>query len=216
MPRAFGGVLSYNVVMLRTGLEDAVEKAAALSPGVAGALRGAAIWGGLGAGAGALAPEEGQSRLRSALYGGAAGAAYGGVMGGLRGASKAQAQRSYPKEPPPRQSPPPQPPPSGQNHSGTGGAWDWDAWHASIPRGGSTNIHDVAPFLRDVSTKADAKAAFRRAARSKHPDMGGSTQAMQELNDQWEKAQAHPAYAKFAMQYVSGRLEAARLFGVSL
>lgn len=39
---------------------------------------------------------------------------------------------------------------------------------------------------------------------------------MQELNDQWERAQAHPAYAKLAMQYMSGQVEAARLFNVSL
>lgn len=200
--------------MLRTGLEDAVEKAAALSPGVAGALRGAAIWGGLGAGAGALAPEEGQSRLRSALYGGAAGAAYGGVTGGLRGVSKAQAQarqqRSY------------SPPPFEWDYADFDGGGSYSKGRSTPPPRASATpraepaIHDVAPFLRDVSTKADAKAAFRRAAREKHPDIGGSTAAMQELNDQWEKAQAHPAYAKFAMQYVNGRLEAARLFGVSL
>lgn len=168
---------------MHTGLEDVLAKVGALSPVAASALRGAALWGGAGATLGALTPEEGQSRLRSAIYGGLGGAA----VGGIRGATKLPSRPSAQPPPPPHSPPPPS------------------------PRMGN-EIHDVAPFLRDVSSKADAKARFRQAARTRHPDMGGSTSSMQELNDQWAKAQAHPAYAKFAALYAQGRIRALRLF----
>lgn len=84
----------------------------------------------------------------------------------------------------------------------------WDGWFGGGAPAGGGALHDVAPWLKDVKTKADAKSAFRAQARANHPDVGGSTANMQNINNQWEQAQAHPGFSKLGAYYDRGRAAA--------
>lgn len=57
------------------------------------------------------------------------------------------------------------------------------------------------PGLGKVKTKADAKKAYRAAAMKSHPDKGGSTEKMQEVNAAWESFKNSPLYEKLAMPH---------------
>lgn len=82
------------------------------------------------------------------------------------------------------------------------------------PHGTSTApLSTHAPWMAGVTTKADAKAAFRAQARANHPDVGGSTAKMQEINQQWDAVQGHPDYQKLAFCYDHGRRAALARFG---
>lgn len=52
---------------------------------------------------------------------------------------------------------------------------------AALPAPGATPWHDVLQVRRDAS-RDDVEAAFRRLARERHPDRGGSDAMMAELN----------------------------------
>ena len=43
-------------------------------------------------------------------------------------------------------------------------------------------------YFKGFETVAEIKAEYRRLAREWHPDLGGSTEVMQEINNQYEKA----------------------------
>lgn len=86
--------------------------------------------------------------------------------------------------------------------------------HMLVPRGPKA-MHDIAPWMKDVARKADAKKAYRAAARAAHPDVGGSHRVMQDLNAAWEQIQNHPDFAKLGhvnKAYAAGRLSALRAF----
>jgi hypothetical protein len=80
---------------------------------------------------------------------------------------------------------------------------------------GEQGLHEVAPWLKDVSSKADAKRAYRAQARSVHPDAGGTDRAMQDVNAQWDRAQAHPAFSKLSHAQARGQADALARFGVT-
>lgn len=83
------------------------------------------------------------------------------------------------------------------------------------PRRGLPSMHDIAPFMKGVKTKAEAKSAYRAASRAAHPDMGGSTKGMQDLNAAWEKIQNHPEFSKLGhvnKAYAVGYLSALHAF----
>ena len=66
-------------------------------------------------------------------------------------------------------------------------------------------LHDVAPWLKDVKTQQEAKAAYRGQARANHPDTGGSHTRMQDINNQWAAAKSHPAFEKLNAFYSAGQ-----------
>jgi hypothetical protein len=76
------------------------------------------------------------------------------------------------------------------------------------------SLHEVAPWLRDVRTKAEAKTRFRQQARANHPDTGGSADAMKKINEQWDNAQKHPSFKKLSHVYETGERDALVRFGV--
>lgn len=84
--------------------------------------------------------------------------------------------------------------------AGTGGR---TAGGASAGFGASAGMPD---WLHGVKTQAEAKSRFRAEARKHHPDAGGSTARMQEINAQWAKAQKHPGFPKVAMAAFSDEL----------
>lgn len=53
----------------------------------------------------------------------------------------------------------------------------------------ATGLRAIKPkpptWLKGVKTKSDAKAKFRAVARQHHPDLGGSTEKMKKVNDEW-------------------------------
>lgn len=55
------------------------------------------------------------------------------------------------------------------------------------------------PGLGRLKTKAEAKAAYKDAAMKHHPDRGGSTEKMQQVNAEWAAFQKSPAWEKLAM-----------------
>lgn len=81
----------------------------------------------------------------------------------------------YKRPPPPPggggYTPPPRPPPAPANHP------EW---------------------LKGVKTKAEAKAKYRDMAKQHHPDRGGDTRKMQDINSEWDKFQKHPDFSKLS------------------
>lgn len=65
-------------------------------------------------------------------------------------------------------------------------------------------LHGEIPWLKGVTTQADAHQRFRDLARANHPDLGGSKEKMQEINKQWDAAQAHPGFSKLGEFYAAG------------
>lgn len=65
------------------------------------------------------------------------------------------------------------------------------------PRGFSPGTH--IPGLGDLKTKVDAKKAYKAAAMKNHPDRGGSTAKMQDVNAEWEAFRHSAAWEKLAM-----------------
>lgn len=174
---------------MQTGLENLVEKLAAFAnmpiPVQLG-IGGAAVGAGLGGLQGLIAPgTDADGNRRSRLSGALHSGMSASLAGGVGGVI------------------------GGGLGAMAGGAWPRDM---RGPANVGANVHDVAPWLKGVKTKAEAKSRFRDLARTTHPDLGGSTSRMQTVNDQWAQAQAHPAYDKFAALYAAGQAEALRLF----
>jgi curved DNA-binding protein CbpA len=59
-----------------------------------------------------------------------------------------------------------------------------------------------------VKTKADAKAAYKAAARKAHPDTGGDAEKMKDINSSWDDFKQSPLYEKLAMAYWSNMASA--------
>lgn len=197
-------------------------------------LLGAAGWGGLGALTGALEAKPGH-RGHGALMGGLTGAALGGVTHGAVGGLGSVARQSYRAPGASSKRSPFGGEPSGfdpwaqgAQKPGSGGSgfnrdpgfWEDYArnrgtgW-AKAENMGEQGLGEVAPWLQNVASKADAKSAFRAQARAAHPDVGGTDRAMQDLNAQWNRAQAHPAFSKLSHAYANGSAAALARFGVT-
>lgn len=73
-------------------------------------------------------------------------------------------------------------------------------------------MESVAPWMKGVKTKAEAKAAYRSQAKQHHPDRGGSADKMKQVNDQWDQVQNHPHFSKLAAAYLRGRQRAVNTF----
>lgn len=76
--------------------------------------------------------------------------------------------------------------------AGTGRSqYSWDDWASGAERGRSAppprSQASTPPWVGDVKTKAEAKAAFRREAMKHHPDRGGSEEKMKAVNTAWDK-----------------------------
>lgn len=65
------------------------------------------------------------------------------------------------------------------------------------PKGPTPGTH--IPGMDSVKTKLDAKKAYRAAAMKNHPDRGGSTETMQQVNAEWEAFKNSPAWEKLAV-----------------
>lgn len=71
------------------------------------------------------------------------------------------------------------------------------SWGGHRPPGGEArsapkpSFAEPPDWLKGVTTKAEAKKKFRDMAYKHHPDRGGSTEKMQDLNSQWEKFKTH-------------------------
>jgi hypothetical protein len=116
---------------------------------------------------------------------------------------------------------------AGKGHRGAGAAvgalpgfYAGEMLGGLIPRSGTSappppwappirdDLSKAAPWLRDATSQAEAKAMFRQRARAMHPDVGGSTAAMQRLNEEWEQAQVHPSFSRLKKAYELGRAHA--------
>lgn len=82
-------------------------------------------------------------------------------------------------------------------------------------RGAGGGLADTAPWLHGVQSQAEAKQRFRGEARKNHPDVGGSTEAMKNINTQWAAAQDHPEFRNMKAAFFAGFKEACVAFGVS-
>lgn len=170
---------------------------------------GMLIGGGLGAGIGAIHAGKGH-RLEGALGGGIPGVLLGHSVGGLAGLASdmGAAGRARSSWAPPRSAWSSYEDPfagfgGGRSGGGFGGG------HAA-PR--AQGLGAVAPWMKDVGSQAEAKAAFRAQARANHPDVGGSTANMQNINAQWEAAQKHPDFANLKTAFDAGRRAARERF----
>ena len=80
---------------------------------------------------------------------------------------------------------------------------------------GSSNAGGYAPppkppqnvrtpdWLKDVKTKADAKKKYREQAAKHHPDRGGNTKDMQDINNAWEAFKRSSDFNKLGMRLPS-------------
>ena len=133
--------------------------------------------------------------------------------------------RSSSSKPPPRSSggssykPPPRPgprtgsssrpPPSGSSGGRTSSGGSSSGPKTPPPGGSSGSGHKAPPppppppkpaehpeWLKGVKTKAEAKSRYREQAKKHHPDRGGDTRTMQDINAAWDKYQSHPDFSK--------------------
>lgn len=220
------------------GAEKGHRGEGALMGGLAGALVGGATHGALGAEsarAAATAAEGRAARAQSqAHYEARAKARNAAPPGAASDAWDAGSSQRYRRERDARAQPPRTEADQRARHRGYADAhaereWNEHAeaqWRERMRGAGynqQTQTHEHfdtaaplsthAPWMAGVTTKADAKAAFRAQARANHPDVGGSTAKMQEINQQWDAVQGHPDYQKLAFCYDHGRRAALARFG---
>lgn len=85
---------------------------------------------------------------------------------------------------------------------GGGGGWSSGARRSASSQQGS-KAYEHIPGLGKVKTKAEAKKAYRDAAYQAHPDRGGDTEKMKDINASWDDFKNSPLYEKLAMAYWS-------------
>jgi hypothetical protein len=155
-----------------------------------GRLLGGVVGAGLGAGIGAWRAGKGQ-RWEGAGAGILPGYYLGAPLGGFvphgSGAARHIPTGEAGYSTPPRNSYPPPP-----------------SWAPPVRE----NLSDIAPWLHDATSQAQVKAMFRQKARALHPDMGGSTAAMQRLNEEWQNVQTHPSFIRLKTAFALERLHA--------
>jgi hypothetical protein len=74
---------------------------------------------------------------------------------------------------------------------------------------------ELPPFLKGVTSKAEAKRRYYQAAREAHPDQGGSDEAFRSLSEQWERAQNSPNFPKTAAVLAHSMIEELTKLGAS-
>jgi len=213
-----------------------------LAAGLRHALGGALGWGAVGAGLGALGAEKGhrgEGALEGGLAGGLTGALTHGLTGAANAHAKVQdrahaeyrqrahddfrqQQDQHYRERQQRYQQQDEARARGRssawddfNSRWGGGAGAGRGYSAPPPRPAhphSQPMDQHAPWMSGVTTKAEAKAKFRQQARANHPDVGGSTAKMQEINQQWETVQGHPDFQKLAFYFDAGRRAALERF----
>lgn len=66
-------------------------------------------------------------------------------------------------------------------------------------RAEARTAYSKIPGLKNIRTKADAAKAYKQEARKRHPDLGGSTEKMKDLNATWNSFKATSDFSKLAM-----------------
>jgi len=70
--------------------------------------------------------------------------------------------------------------------------------HRSAPGFGFRQKVKPPSWVAGVKTKEEAARRFKQQARKVHPDLGGSTEAMKNLNTEWSKFRKSPDFTKLS------------------